>query len=424
MSEMIEELECYLEKVHLKGYKSIEDLNVELKDGLNIVIGKNGTGKSNFLELLDNSVQSISPYGRQNIPFKFSELCYKTYDNNKFIIGIEQIGKKIRRKSQDFMVSLRQKLIVNDELVFDTLNEENAFEKIKILNKNINVGPRVDSLLNSLGYDNLLPLFIRYTMSQNIPCIGIPATVHMPLLQGDDFFDSDLKTNFISTLFFEIQNELLHTFYQLKLGKERSSDSRSVESIINGFLSEHPLRPYILERLIIDREIIENLNRFTPIKGVRFNENINIYNDNKKITIENLKFDYLVNDRWMPWSQLSDGTRRMFHIISETTYKKGGVVLIEEPELGIHPHQFELLMTFIKEQSRSKQFIISTHSPKTLDHLDEDELDSILITTYDKDNGTALKHMSEEQKSKAKDYMKEVGFLSDYWLMSDLEEND
>lgn len=421
---MMEELACYLETVHLKGYKSIEDLNVELKDGLNIVIGENGTGKSNFLELLDNSIQSISPYGRQIIPFKFSELSYKTYDNNRFIIGAEQIGKKIQRKSQEFRVSLRQKLIVNDKLVFDTLDEENPFGKIKILNKNINAGQHVESLLDGLGYDNLLPLFIRYTMGQNIPCVSIPATVHMPLLQGDDFFNTDLKTNFISTLFFEIQNDLIYTFYQLKLTKEGSDEAKSMENIINEFLSEHPLRPYILERLTIDKEIIENLHRFTPIKGVRFNENINIYNDNKKITIENLKFDYLVNDRWIPWSQLSDGTRRMFYIISETTYKKGGIVLMEEPELGIHPHQFELLMTFLKEQSRYKQFIITTHSPKTLDHLDQDELDRILITTYDQDKGTAIQHMSEEQKLKAKDYMKKVGFLSDYWLMSDLEEND
>ena len=39
--------------VHLKGYKSIRDLSVDLKQGLNIIIGANGSGKTNFMEFLN-----------------------------------------------------------------------------------------------------------------------------------------------------------------------------------------------------------------------------------------------------------------------------------------------------------------------------------------------------------------------------------
>jgi len=43
---------AYISHVHLKGYKSIIDTEVELHPGLNILIGPNGSGKTNFLEFL------------------------------------------------------------------------------------------------------------------------------------------------------------------------------------------------------------------------------------------------------------------------------------------------------------------------------------------------------------------------------------
>lgn len=38
----------YLSKARLKGYLTIKDCEVEFKPGLNIIIGKNGVGKTNF----------------------------------------------------------------------------------------------------------------------------------------------------------------------------------------------------------------------------------------------------------------------------------------------------------------------------------------------------------------------------------------
>ncbi|MEM1123074.1 MAG: AAA family ATPase [Bacteroidota bacterium] len=43
----------YINRVKFKGYyKSILDLDVKLYPGLNVIIGVNGSGKSNFIKLL------------------------------------------------------------------------------------------------------------------------------------------------------------------------------------------------------------------------------------------------------------------------------------------------------------------------------------------------------------------------------------
>ena len=39
-----------LDKIHIKGSKSIKELDLELKN-LNVLIGANGSGKSNFISI-------------------------------------------------------------------------------------------------------------------------------------------------------------------------------------------------------------------------------------------------------------------------------------------------------------------------------------------------------------------------------------
>ena len=91
---------------------------------------------------------------------------------------------------------------------------------------------------------------------------------------------------------------------------------------------------------------------------------------------------------------------------------------MEEPELGVHPHQLTLLMNFLKAQSLEKQIIISTHSPQVLNCLKEDELDRIIVARHEGKLGTKMYHLSEEEKGYAAEYMQNQAFLSDYWLQS------
>ena len=40
----------YLKKIHIENYKVIEKLDIELKPGVNLLIGDNGAGKTSILE--------------------------------------------------------------------------------------------------------------------------------------------------------------------------------------------------------------------------------------------------------------------------------------------------------------------------------------------------------------------------------------
>ena len=176
--------------------------------------------------------------------------------------------------------------------------------------------------------------------------------------------------------------------------------------------------------LELNKKLIDNLSRYTPIKNLRLSKSLDIDIEPfiKSLEIKYLMLEFYVNKTWHVWDELSDGTKRLFHIVSEINGTNRSLILLEEPENGVHPDQLYLLMDFIKEQSKEKQIILTTHSPDVLNILEKDELDRIIVTRFDEEKKTQMHHLSEKQKEKAMLYMEETSNLSDFWVHSTLEE--
>ncbi len=398
--ETSERPRIYLDKVHLKGFKSIEDLSIDFQRGLNILIGQNGSGKSNFMEFL---FETIGINRTNKIFFNYVKLDYSSSDSHSFIMELEkQVNAKNAINTFNYRNGLLERLFIDGELVFDNSSDDLSQKTIDFQNRKIRIvgiGGNLTELFLHWGYQYWYPLYIKFELPDNLQYIDTPGTVKANL------------ENLNGTL--EYADTLSFMDYSI-----RSFESLSSEDIVK---IKDITKNDVLAHLKIQDEIIENLKLYTTIKDARFNENINLYNDGKDVIIDNIKLEFKINGNWLPWSQLSDGAKRLFYIIAEVT-NSNGLVLIEEPELGIHPHQFNLVMNFLKEQSENKQIIISTHAPKALDRLSPKELNNILVTHYDLKKGTQMRHLKGKEIKTAKRYMNEVGFLSDYWLLSDLEE--
>jgi len=186
-------------------------------------------------------------------------------------------------------------------------------------------------------------------------------------------------------------------------------------------LQKVPTKKQIDKVLRFDSSVKEALKEYSPISDIRFSPNFNIYSDDKVCVIDNIFLEFKIDGTWLPWSFLSDGTKRLFYLIHEVITNSDSIMLIEEPELGVHPHQFHKILQLLKEESSKRQIIISTHSPQSLNILSKEELDNIILSNYDSSKGSIYKTLNSTQKKKASIYMSEVGFLSDYWLHSDLE---
>ncbi|WP_439699189.1 AAA family ATPase [Mucilaginibacter sp. AW1-7] len=397
-TETEERPRVYLDSVHLKGFKSIEDLTIDFKKGLNILIGKNGAGKSNFSEFIYLTINHKIYFNGQ---YKYAKLNFESNDGHLFSLELERELPVSSRKEGLNKIALSEKFSIDDILVYDDSENRETIKRFEFNNRKIRYTSIATGLFHSLGYQHISSSYLRYNLPSDLGSIESQGTISAHIDDGYIFWTFPESLSFLNGIFWSLDRHY--------------NDGDIVLTNLTEISSED-----ILTHLKLQEDILDNLRRFSTIEDVRFNNNINLYHEEKLLTIENVKIDFQINGNWLPWSQLSDGTRRLFYIISELTYADG-LALVEEPELGIHPHQFTLLMDFLKEQSEDKQIIISTHSPKALDHLSPDELDHILIAYYDLDKGTQIRHLSDKEIKKAQKYMKEVGFFSDYWMLSDLE---
>ena len=87
---------------------------------------------------------------------------------------------------------------------------------------------------------------------------------------------------------------------------------------------------------------------------------------------------------------LSDGTLRMLAIVTALeTVPKSSRIVIEEFDNGLHPSRAKLLVRTLAETAsrRKLNVLVTTHNPAFMDALDESQMDSVLICHGDESDG-------------------------------------
>ena len=114
------------------------------------------------------------------------------------------------------------------------------------------------------------------------------------------------------------------------------------------------------------------------------------------------------SDDYFNASALSDGTLRFICLATLLLQPSlPSVVLIDEPELGLHPSAITLLAELLRSASRRSQVIVSTQSVTLVNHLTPAE---IVVVEHDSDT-SSFKRLNEEQ---LKDWVGDYG-LGELW---------
>ena len=90
-----------------------------------------------------------------------------------------------------------------------------------------------------------------------------------------------------------------------------------------------------------------------------------------------LEWTHLGNDDRFDVSSLSDGTLRFIAIVTlllQPVEKLPPVILLDEPEIGMHPAAITLLASIIRSVSVDIQVILATQSPRLLDYFDPEDV--------------------------------------------------
>lgn len=321
----------YLKKIHMENYKAIEKLDIDLKSGVNLLIGDNGAGKTSVLEGIAVALGGLF--------VNVAGVSTKNIVKDDVRMNIKPMGDSSTTIEYCEPVLTGCTLCVTEEQDFtwNRIKEEVSATHTKIDDKNVCVWMK--KLTNNS--DTTLPLISFQSAARA-----------WKVRRGD--FGTELKK---------------------KLDDRRCGyigcldSSMDVKSIQQWCLKQEvvrsnkgTVREYEMFKNIV-ASFMKEINELTMIPSIYYSP----------------QFDELVykeDKTEMPISKLSAGYQSLLWMIMDLAYRVCmlnpeleskdqimGIVLIDEIDLHLHPKWQWNVTDALRKTFASVQFIIATHSP-------------------------------------------------------------
>jgi len=365
-----------ISKIYTRNYRNlVNDDGVDLNN-LNILIGSNGSGKSNLvatLEFLKNCLMPTSDLDSRGITaFKnaLSKLSYNLLDASIEKPATVDFGFDFPFLHSPagiaFQLSLyvdKSTVLINDESLV-TVDHFDDESKISIYYQSNNIRGQGEVWLKD---ENPIPhsVMLEGISTNELSLITIPKL----LIEKGSFSPEQIPL-------YKIQNDLSDTVKKWQFYNANDMDLAKIRSE----------RPKVGSSDLILAKSGENLpavldNLSNHIKyGIDFDERINnamkeILPMTKRIKTSregmSLTVRWYFEDMEEPFylDDMSDGTVRMLcwaAILHSPILPT--LLVIDEPELSLHIAWMGILANWIKQASQKTQVIISTHSPDLLDY--------------------------------------------------------
>ena len=349
-----------LNKLTIKGFKSIRSLeNFELTN-LNVLIGGNGAGKSNFIDFfrLLRAMMELPLPGLAS-----ANLQAYTADGGG---------------SSDFLFNGPKE---TEQIEVDTRFGENGYR--------FKLAPTTDETFIINDEASFYKTWWEYGSGHTSP----------KLLK-----DKDIKGKRGEYIYDDISSWKIYHFHDT--GKK--APMRRFETIDdNEYLrfDAANIAPFLLDLKTSKRssrqtaytQIVDTIRLVTPF----FDNFVLKPNNNEKVR---LRWKQKGSDYPLKPQHLSDGTLRFICLTTALLQPNPpSTIIIDEPELGLHPYAIEILAELIAATAKKTQLIISTQSPALVDYF---EPENIIVVNREK-GASVFKRLNKDDLS---------SWLNDYSL--------
>ncbi|KAF1083680.1 MAG: hypothetical protein GQF41_0458 [Candidatus Rifleibacterium amylolyticum] len=352
-----------LKKLTVKGFKSIRELvDFELSN-LNVFIGANGSGKSNLISLFtfiqkaaENAlVEHVMVNGGINDFFFYGR---KTTEKIEVGTRIDNIayGFDVVEMGSPAGSCFVQQSIIN----FDKSGNMSRANNIEVLSTIVDIGGNegVDpNLLELIDNHKILKAMITswqiYHFDDTTRTAGMR---HAEIIQDDKRLRADAAN--------------LAPFL-LKLKNQWPEEYRQIVS------ATRLVMPYFAD----------------------FNLEVRKFGEAEKI---NLSWFQKGSDYPFQPYHLSDGSIRFIALATALLQPEPpSLIIIDEPELGLHPEAIHILAELIKDAARRTQVIVATQSPTLLDNF---AVEDIVVVNRENGASTFMRLNEEDFKVWLEDY--------------------
>lgn len=384
-----------IRNIKVENFKSFKKLNIDFRD-LNIVVGANASGKSNFISAL-RFVRDIAHHGltdaiamqggvefirNKRLQSKNTLKLKVVLDEDLPIPCIKSGGKELR---WDRNRSLRIGQIIY-ELDVDFDNSENGFtivrdraiivcdvsmlssirpsEPVKINITRSKKG-RVKLYASTLPSDVMIEDVVEALMFLGFftPSILPPDVVLLESAFRGSFPLSE--TSLEGLRIFDFDPRLSKRAVTITGVQELQEDAANLTLALSKILRDQAK----------SRQMFNLMNDLLPFScGITTKD----FADVSKIFVMQEQFGEMID---FPASQLSDGTITLVALLIALFFDSNHFVVIEEPERNLHPLLMSKLAQILVEASRKKQILITTHNSELIRHINIDDL--LLISRND-----------------------------------------
>ncbi len=354
-----------LDKIELHGYKSIRELKpFEMNPGINLLIGANGSGKSNFI--------------------KFFEMLGHIMDPNK---GLQNYVSS-RGRSDAFLFRGTQTTPELKAHLWFGLNQY-EFSLRGAADRSLYFS-REDAPFNGLYYGKI---------------INAQGTGHLESGLVSKKVPSSSEQWVVST----IRDWRLYHFHDTSpsapvMGVCNIADNETLHGNA-GNLSAFLMR---LSERNKDHyhQIVETVRQVAPFFG-----------EFSLRDLSNGQTQLLWKDRYSDLTyyphQISDGTLRYICLAALLLQPNPpSTIIIDEPELGLHPYAIKLLASLLHQAAQKVQLIVSTQSSLLLDEIGPEHV----VVVNHKNGETTLERQASAH---LKDWLKEYT-LGQLWEKNEL----
>ncbi len=339
-------------RVQVKNFRNLADIDVHLGP-LTVLVGRNGTGKSTFLDVLRfvrdalrlgldtaisqrdgvGAIRRWSPRGRTNDIEVNLEL--EESDGTarySFLIGTGQDEK--RRVKHEFLEVIYRPL---DTLHKEVIGFETRGGKW--------ITPPSDPLISS-ERSSIIPIDSDALM--------------LPTLSNLFMGLRPVRTNLTLTNFYSVFPNTLRGLQKQTSETPLAEDGLNLATTLK----------HIIKQKTFQSDLVSALGRV--VEGVH---DLRVVEAGGYLVTQLKHYAQDGHNSWFPLAQESDGTLRVLGLLA-ALYQDAphSLIGIEEPELSIHPGALAMLSEVIEEAATRSQVIITTQSPDLISRFSADQL--------------------------------------------------
>ena len=359
-----------IEHISVQGFKSIKQLDKLALRPINVLIGANGSGKSNFI--------GVFAFLRALHAGKLQDYVRRARGASRVLHFGTQMTKELRI-----------------HVAFE--NEINQYGIVLIPTDADGLSPSEEtvSYWNETEHEQeTVPLMSRSGVNETLFEMGM-TQVGLPI--GDNL-EAGISNQIATEISHHVRSRLedcrVYHFHDTGPGSpiKRTADLHDNRFLRPDGANLAAFLYYLREKRQIEYRMIRDTVRMAAPFFDDFRLEPLALNEDTIL----LEWLHKNSDAYFNAAALSDGTLRFIALATlllQPKHLRPSVILLDEPELGLHPYAITLLASMVKQASVETQIILATQSPILLDYFDPEDV----LVADRVDGATQFNRLDSEQ---------------------------